>query len=133
LPRRSAGDIAHVVDRIVALLKQTPGGLREEQIRDKLGLVSKELPRPLKEALDAGRIAKSGQKRSTTYFINGAGPAAGAGSRARRFRPGRRPAARKSRASGRAGRSAPKPSRGPRQRQKKVQAPAAPAAPEHAS
>jgi len=88
LARRSAGDIAQVVEKIVNLLKQSPKGLRAEQIRDRLGLQSKELPRPLKEALDGGRIAKSGQKRATTYFVKsgGAAPAAGRGGRAARAR-----------------------------------------------
>jgi hypothetical protein len=91
LPRRSEGDIAKVVENIVGLLRQTPKGLRAEQIRQKLGLQAKELPRPLKEALDSGRLAKSGQKRATTYFLKGAGGAskasgrgAGGGKRARR-------------------------------------------------
>src|SRR5277367_6244129 len=49
LPRRSAGDISQAVDTIVGLLGQNPAGLRAEQIREKLGLQAKELPRPLKE------------------------------------------------------------------------------------
>jgi hypothetical protein len=84
LARRSAGDIAGVVDRIIGLLRQSPKGLRAEQIRQKLGLQSKELPRPLKEAVDSGRLGKSGQKRATTYFVKGAstGPKGGGASRA---------------------------------------------------
>jgi len=73
LPRRSAGDIERVVERIVSLVKRHPGGLRAEQIRDQLGLEAKELPRPLKEALDTGSLQKSGQKRATTYFVKTAG------------------------------------------------------------
>jgi hypothetical protein len=73
LPRRSAGDIAGVIEQIVALLKSNPAGLRAEQIREELGLQAKELPRPLKEALDSGRLSKSGQKRATTYFAKGSG------------------------------------------------------------
>jgi hypothetical protein len=76
LARRNAGDIAQVVDRIVGLLKSTPKGLRAEEIRARLGLQSKELPRPLKEAVEAGRLSKSGQKRATTYFLKGGGVAA---------------------------------------------------------
>lgn len=72
LPRRSADDIEQVVEQIVGLLRQTPKGLRAEQIREKLGLEAKELPRPLAEALDSGRLAKSGQKRATTYFAKNA-------------------------------------------------------------
>jgi hypothetical protein len=73
LPRRSAGDIEQVVERIVGLLRQSPKGLRAEQIREKLALQAKELPRPLKEALDSGRLGKSGQKRATTYYVKGGG------------------------------------------------------------
>jgi len=73
LARRNAGDIAEVIDRIVGLLKTSPKGLRAEEIRSKLGLQSKELPRPLKEAVEGGRLSKSGQKRATTYFLKGAG------------------------------------------------------------
>ncbi|HEV3190410.1 MAG TPA: hypothetical protein VGY54_07925 [Polyangiaceae bacterium] len=71
LPRRSEGDIANVIEQIVGLLRQHSGGLRAEQIREKLGLLAKELPRPLKDGLDAGRFRKSGQKRATTYSIKG--------------------------------------------------------------
>jgi hypothetical protein len=84
LPRRSTGDIAQVVESIVGLLKQSPKGLRAEQIREKLGLQAKELPRPLKEALDGGQLGRAGQKRATTYFVrNGSGGTA-AGATARR-------------------------------------------------
>ncbi len=79
LPRRSAHDIAHVIEQVVDLLRGHPAGLRAEQIRIELGLNAKELPRPLKEGLDSGRFAKSGQKRATTYFSKGAGPAKGVG------------------------------------------------------
>ena len=64
-----------MVDSIVGLLKQSPKGLRAEQIRAKLGLQAKEMPRPLKEAVDGGRLGKSGQKRATTYFVKGGGAA----------------------------------------------------------
>jgi hypothetical protein len=82
LARRSQGDIEKVVDRIVVLLRQSPRGLRAEEIRQRLGMQSKELPRPLKEGVEAGRLGKSGQKRATTYFVKGAGPAAGSSRKA---------------------------------------------------
>jgi|GEM_PF-547405 len=83
LPRRSSEDIEQMIDRIAALLRQHPKGLRAEEIRQKLGIEAKELPRPLKEALDSGRLGKSGQKRATTYFLKGgAAGRAGAGARA---------------------------------------------------
>jgi hypothetical protein len=72
LPRRSAGDISQAVENIVGLLGENPGGLRAEQIRQKLGLQAKELPRPLKEGLEGGRLSKVGRKRATTYFAGAA-------------------------------------------------------------
>lgn len=72
LERRSAGDITALVGRIVSVLEAKPSGLRAEQIRDALGLESKELPRPLAEALQSRRIVKTGKKRATTYFARGA-------------------------------------------------------------
>ena len=71
LPRRSADQIEGVVDRIVALLRANPEGLRSEHIRDQLGLSAKELPRPLKEAERDKKIWKEGEKRATTYFAGG--------------------------------------------------------------
>ena len=76
LGRRSASDIGAVVERIVALLGQNPKGLRAEEIRAKLGLDAKELPRPIADALAAKKISKQGEKRATTYFARGGGKAA---------------------------------------------------------
>ena len=114
LPRRSAGDIEQVIEGIVSLLKQHPQGLRAEQIRDKLGLQAKELPRPLKEGLDGGRLSKVGQKRATTYFAKGAGAGAAAATGKRSSAGGRR--GRRGRPAKSAGRSstAAKPARGRR-------------------
>jgi hypothetical protein len=66
LPRRSASDIGHVIDKIVELLSGKPKGLRAEQIRAALNLSSKELPRPIALALSSKKISKTGQKRATT-------------------------------------------------------------------
>jgi len=82
LGRRSAGDISQMVDSIVNLLSQSSEGMRAEQIREALGVEAKELPRPLAEALESGRVSKSGQKRATTYFAGSGG--AGGGSAAKR-------------------------------------------------
>ena len=75
LERRSAGDITALVGRIVSVLEARPSGLRAEQIRDALGLESKELPRPLGEALSSRLVTKTGQKRATTYFARNAAAA----------------------------------------------------------
>jgi hypothetical protein len=80
LPRRSAGDIGQMVDRIVELVKGSAEGMRAEAIRQKLGLEAKELPRPLKEGVEAGRLSKVGQKRATTYFAVDGGAESGAAS-----------------------------------------------------
>ena len=76
LGRRSASDIAGIVDSIVGLLGRKPKGLRAEEIRRELGLQAKELPRPIAEALAGRKITKQGQKRATTYFARGAAKAA---------------------------------------------------------
>lgn len=90
LNRRSAGDIGRMVESIVDLLAKSGEGLRAEQIREALNVEAKELPRPLAEALSAGRITKTGQKRATTYFAGGGGSAGGSAPK-RRGRPaGRR-------------------------------------------
>jgi CRP-like cAMP-binding protein len=68
LRRRSAGDIGAVVTKIVALLKSHKKGLRAEEIRAKLGLDRREIPRPLAEALKKKLVTKKGKKRATTYF-----------------------------------------------------------------
>jgi hypothetical protein len=68
LRRRSADQIASVLDSVVALLKKNKTGLRAEQIRADLGLQSKEMPRVLKEGLSTQKLKSKGQKRATTYF-----------------------------------------------------------------
>jgi hypothetical protein len=88
LPRRSSDAIAEAVEKIVGLLGANPGGLRAEQIRQKLGLQAKELPRPLKEGLEGGRLKKVGRKRATTYFV-GAGPSQAGKTVSRAARAGR--------------------------------------------
>ena len=68
LPRRSAEDIAKVLEIVVSLLTSRKNGLRAEQIRTELSLQSKELPRILKEGLARKKLRAVGQKRATTYF-----------------------------------------------------------------
>jgi hypothetical protein len=100
LARRSAADIGEVIDRIVSLVKTAPKGMRAEEIRVSLGMQAKEMPRPLKEAVSAGRLGKSGQKRATTYFAKGGGGASAAKPRgAKKAKAGRpRKAAKKAKA-----------------------------------
>lgn len=87
LRRRSKADLGAVLDSIVALVSKHPDGLRAEQIRKELGLVAKELPRPLAEGLDSKRLTKKGEKRATTYF---AGPGGGGGGGKPRRRRGKK-------------------------------------------
>jgi len=68
LHRRSQGELDAVVGKIVALLKGNKKGLRAEEIREKLHLDRREIPRPLAEALKKKVITKKGKKRATTYF-----------------------------------------------------------------
>lgn len=95
LPRRSAADIGHVLERITGLLKSSPKGLRAEEIRQKLNLLSKELPRPLKEGLASGRLGKSGNKRATTYFLKGGGRGGAAAAAPAAKKAGRKPGRKK--------------------------------------
>lgn len=83
LGRRTADDIAHMVDDIVTLLTKHSEGMRAEQLREALGVEAKELPRPLSDALASGRVTKTGQKRATTYFASGSGDGATAAPRRR--------------------------------------------------
>ncbi len=67
LKRRSPEEIAKALDAVVALVKKSKAGLRAEDIRQKLGLQSKEMPRILKEGLAKRKLRAKGQKRATTY------------------------------------------------------------------
>jgi Fic family protein len=49
-------------------MKKHKDGMRAEQIREKLGLQAKEMPRVLKEGLATKLLSKKGQKRATTYL-----------------------------------------------------------------
>src|SRR5579863_29361 len=68
LARRSPEQIAQVVNKVVLLVKTHKEGMRAEQIRSKLGLLPKEMPRILKDGLASKRLTAKGQKRATTYF-----------------------------------------------------------------
>lgn len=69
LGRRSADDIARVLENVVAVLAQHPEGLRAEQIKAALQLDTREMPRPLAEGLKSGTLKKSGQRRATVYTV----------------------------------------------------------------
>jgi hypothetical protein len=68
LPRRSAEEIATTLNKIVLLVKTHKAGMRAEEIRSKLGMESREMPRILKEGLAKKKLSSKGNKRATTYF-----------------------------------------------------------------
>jgi hypothetical protein len=68
LKRRSAADIEKTLNDVVALVKSHRDGLRAEQIRSRLRMQSKEMPRVLAEGLARRKLRKKGRKRATTYF-----------------------------------------------------------------
>jgi hypothetical protein len=76
LPRRSTEEIDAAADKVASLLGKKKNGLRAEEIRGALKMDVRELPRVIKAALAAKKIAVlSGQKRSTTYGIKVGGAA----------------------------------------------------------
>lgn len=91
--RRSRSDILAALDDIVRVVSASAKGLRAEQIREKLGLESKEMPRVLKEGLRARRLTKKGAKRATTYFTAKGAATAKKGPRKGRKTPAEGPAA----------------------------------------
>ena len=95
----------------MGLLGENPGGLRAEQIRQKLGLQAKELPRPLKEGLEGGRLSKVGRKRATTYFAGAAPSKAARVAKAAQSAPRKRGRARVGKVA-KAAKSAPRGKRG---------------------
>jgi hypothetical protein len=68
LPRRSAEEISKVLGKIVLLVKTHKDGMRAEEIRSKLGMQSKEMPRILREGIATKKLTSKGRKRATTYF-----------------------------------------------------------------
>ncbi len=68
LPRRSADEIAALLNKVVLLVKTHKGGMRAEDIRSRLGMQAKEMPRILKEGVSKKKLSAKGQKRATTYY-----------------------------------------------------------------
>jgi hypothetical protein len=67
LARRTAEDIGEALARVQGILKAGP--MRAEDIRAKLDLPSKAMPRILKTGLASGALKSTGQKRATTYSL----------------------------------------------------------------
>jgi hypothetical protein len=68
LRRRSDEEIAAALNKIVLLVKTHQNGMRAEEIRKKLGMESKEMPRILKEGVSTKKLTSKGNKRATTYL-----------------------------------------------------------------
>lgn len=68
LRRRSDEEIATALNKIVLLVKTHREGMRAEEIRSKLGMLPKEMPRILKEGVAKKKLTTKAQKRATTYF-----------------------------------------------------------------
>jgi hypothetical protein len=63
LPRRSAEEIAGLLGKIVLLVKTHKDGMRAEEIRKRLGMQTKEMPRILKEGIATKKLTSKGRKR----------------------------------------------------------------------
>jgi hypothetical protein len=68
--RRSSTDIAELMDEIEALCRKHDG-IRAESLQATLKISNKEFFMPMKKLLAARRVTKTGQKRSTLYFVVG--------------------------------------------------------------
>jgi hypothetical protein len=68
LRRRSPEEIAKTLDKIVLLVKTHKNGLRAEEIRSRLGMQAREMPRILKEGIAKKKLTSKGHKRATTYL-----------------------------------------------------------------
>jgi hypothetical protein len=68
---RTAASTGAVVERILGALKQHAQGLGAEKLRSQLKLSREAVTPALVRALADGRIAKTGQKRGTRYFVAG--------------------------------------------------------------
>jgi hypothetical protein len=69
LARRSDEEIQAMLAKVVLLVKTHKTGMRAEEIRSKLGMLPKEMPRILKEGVATKKLTTKGQKRATTYFV----------------------------------------------------------------
>jgi hypothetical protein len=67
--RQTAQHRAVLGDRVVHALEQAPGPLGVRALSSELGVAPDVLAAPLRELRAAGRIAKHGDKRATTYSV----------------------------------------------------------------
>jgi hypothetical protein len=70
--RRTEADIGKLVATIAAAVKKAGAdGIRAEDLRKKLGVEKKYLPKPIAVALSQKLFRKKGEKRTTTYYVGG--------------------------------------------------------------
>lgn len=68
LARRTQAQIEATLAKVIAAVAATRGkGLRAEEIRKRLGLDVREVPRVLKEGLKTRKLKAKGRKRATVY------------------------------------------------------------------
>ena len=68
--RQTADKRAELVEQVVATLAKASSPLGVRALSSELGVAPDLLAMPLKQLREAGRIAKHGDKRSTTYSIS---------------------------------------------------------------
>jgi hypothetical protein len=68
-PRQTAQRRVEIGNRILHALSGAPGPMGVRAIATKLGVSSEVLAIPLRELRSGGRIAKHGDKRTTTYSV----------------------------------------------------------------
>ena len=73
--KRSAEDLAHLEEQVVAFVTKHPG-LRIEQINEQLGTDTKSLALPIRKLIATKKLKTQGTRRATKYFAGGSGAAA---------------------------------------------------------
>ena len=68
-PRQTADRRAELADRLIKALEQAEQPMGVRALSSELGVASDLLAAPLRELRTAGRIAKHGEKRATTYSV----------------------------------------------------------------
>lgn len=70
LPRRTPEQLEKFLDRLVVVIRKAGSrGMTCEEIRTRLGVEYRELPKPLRLGTDSGRLQWSGNKRATRYYV----------------------------------------------------------------
>jgi hypothetical protein len=70
--KRTTEGLQALQDQVVAFVKSHPG-LRIEQINAELGTSTKDLALPIRKLVASKQLRTEGRRRSTKYFVRGAG------------------------------------------------------------